>query len=479
MKKVMVVDDDEKVIIDIAGVLEREGYTVAAFTSAPSALETLDALRDIDLIVTDIRMPVIDGHEILARALKRPRPVPVIVLTGYGDVDTAVNVMKAGASDFLCKPVSGKELAVRVKRVLEKQELADEVALLRKRLETAETFHSIVGKSKKMMEVYSLINSVASTDATVLVTGETGTGKELVARAVHLASDRSTEPFVPISCTAIQHTLLESELFGHEKGAFTGAHALKAGKLESAKKGTVFLDEVGDTSLGIQAKLLRVLQEREFERVGGIKRLSLDARIITATNRDLNRLVKDGGFREDLYYRLNVVEIALPPLREREGDILALAENFLDFFKKRYGKTIEGFAPSAVTQLLEHSWPGNVRELRNAIERTVLTNPRRWVDRVARLEPPASLPEAFKDLPGRLNYLRAKETVSHELEKTYLVQYMRQECGRINRVADLMGVSTRTVSRQLERFGLDKVVFKEKSASSGAAVSGRNAAPSL
>ncbi|HXI10925.1 MAG TPA: sigma-54 dependent transcriptional regulator, partial [Thermodesulfobacteriota bacterium] len=446
------------------GVLEKEGYTVAAFTSAASAVETLAALREVDLIVTDIRMPVIDGHEILKTALTRPRPVPVIVLTGYGDVDTAVNVMKAGASDFLCKPVSGKELAVRVKRVLEKQDLADEVAVLRKRLESAETFHSIVGKSKKMMEVYGLINSVASTDATVLVTGETGTGKELVARAVHMASDRAAEPFVPISCTAIQHTLLESELFGHEKGAFTGAHALKTGKLESAGKGTIFLDEIGDTSLDIQAKLLRVLQEKEFERVGGIKRIRLDSRIITATNRDLERFVKEGRFREDLYYRLNVVEIDLPPLREREDDILALAEHFLDLFKKRYGKTIEGFSPAAVEQLLEHSWPGNVRELRNVIERTVLTNPRRWIDGIARLETSAGLPEAFKELPGRLDYRKAKETVSSELERAYLVRYMRQECGRINRVAELMGISTRTVSRQLEKFGLDKMVFKEKNA---------------
>ncbi|MBI5588736.1 MAG: sigma-54-dependent Fis family transcriptional regulator [Deltaproteobacteria bacterium] len=464
MKKVMVIDDDEKVIIDIAAVLEKEGYTVATFTSAPNALETLDALRDIDLVLTDIRMPVIDGHEILKRVLARSRPVPVIVLTGFADVDTAVNVMKAGASDFLCKPISGKELVVRIKKVLEKQELAEEVVSLRKRLETAETFHSIVGKSKKMMEVYELINSIASTDTTVLVRGETGTGKELVARAIHLASERKGDPFVPISCTAIQHTLLESELFGHEKGAFTGAHALKTGKLESAGKGTVFLDEIGDTSPDIQAKLLRVLQEKEFERVGGIRQLKLDARIITATNRNLEQLVHESRFREDLYYRLNVVQVDLPPLREREGDILALANSFLDFFKKRYDKTIEGFSPSAVEQLLGHSWPGNVRELRNAIERTVLTNPRRWIDRVSRLESAGGLPEAFKDLPGRLNYLKAKDTVSQELEKTYLIQYMRQEKGQINRVAELMGVSTRTVSRQLEKYGLDKMVFKEKKA---------------
>ncbi|MFQ5736332.1 MAG: sigma-54-dependent transcriptional regulator [Thermodesulfobacteriota bacterium] len=463
MKKIMVVDDDEKIILDIAEILEKEGYTVATFTSAPHALQTLDAVGDIDLVITDIRMPVMDGTKILDASQNRKRPVPVVVLTGYGDVDTAVNVMKAGASDFLCKPVSGKELAVRVKKVFEKQDLANEVVSLRRRLESAESFHAMVGKSKKMLEVYDLINSVAGTDTTVIIRGETGTGKELVARAIHDASDRKQAPFIPISCTAIQHTLLESELFGHEKGSFTGAHAMKAGKLESAGAGTVFLDEVGDTSLEIQAKLLRVLQEKEFERVGGTKQIKLGARVLAATNRDLEEGVRAERFREDLYYRLNVVQIDLPPLREREEDILTLAEHFLDAFKKRYNKKIEGFAPSAVEQLLEHTWPGNVRELKNAIERTVLTNPRMWIDRISRLETDRGFTKMFTELPGRLGYLKAKEDVAAELEKTYLVDYMRREQGQINRVAELMGVSTRTVSRQLDRYGLDKTLFKGRS----------------
>ncbi|MDP2690070.1 MAG: sigma-54 dependent transcriptional regulator [Deltaproteobacteria bacterium] len=462
MKKVMVIDDDEKVILDVAEVLEKEGYTVATFTSAPHALQTLEAVGGIDLVVTDIRMPVMDGTRVLDAALGMKRPVPVIVLTGYGDIDTAVNVMKAGASDFLCKPVSGRELAVRIKKVFEKQDLADEVRSLRRRIETAESFHAIVGKSKKMLEVYGLINAVAGTDTTVLIRGETGTGKELVARAIHNASDRKEEPFVPISCTALQHTLLESELFGHERGAFTGAHALKAGKLESAGNGTVFLDEVGDTSAEIQAKLLRVLQEKEFERVGGMKQIKLNARVLAATNRDIEEGVKGGQFREDLYYRLNVVQIDLPPLREREEDILTLADHFLDSFKRRYNKNIEGFAPAAVEQILEHAWPGNVRELRNAIERTVLTNPRRWIDRIARLDTDKGLSRMFGELPGRLSYLKAREDVASELEKTYLIQYMRRENGQINRVAELMNVSTRTVSRQLEKYGLDKMLFRDK-----------------
>ncbi|MBI5810646.1 MAG: sigma-54-dependent Fis family transcriptional regulator, partial [Deltaproteobacteria bacterium] len=247
MKKVMVVDDDEKAVQDIAEILENEGYTVATFTSAIHAIKTLEAVQDIDLILTDIRMPSVDGAEVLKAAQKSKRQIPVIVFSGFGDVETAVNMMKAGASDFLCKPVSGKELAVRIKKVLEKKDLSDEVESLRRRLESAESTYAIVGKSKKMQEVYELINAVAKTDATVVIRGETGTGKELVAKAIHEASHRRDNPFVGISCTALQHTLLESEFFGHEKGSFTGAHALKIGKLESADAGTVFLDEVGDT----------------------------------------------------------------------------------------------------------------------------------------------------------------------------------------------------------------------------------------
>jgi len=458
----MVVDDDQKAVLDIAEILERDGYTVATFTSAVHALKALEAVQNVDLLLTDIHMPNMSGTELLKAALKMRRPVPVIVFTGYGDVDTAVNIMKAGASDFLCKPVSGKELIVRIKKVIEKQELAEEVALLRKRISAAESFKKIVGRSKKMLEVYELINAVARTESTVLIRGETGTGKELVARAIHEVSDRKKNPFVAIGCTAIQKTLLESELFGHEKGAFTGAHATKIGKLESAAGGTVFLDEIGDTSMEIQVKLLRVLQEKEFERVGGIKRIGLDARVLAATNRNLEKLVKEDKFREDLYYRLNVMQIDLPPLREREEDIILLAENFLEIYNKRYDKKIEGFAPSALDALLAHSWPGNVRELQNAIERTVLTSPRKWIDRISRLEVLHGPQGTLSDMPSRMSYTKAKETLASDLEKTYLIQYMRQEKGQINKVAELMGVSTRTVSRQLDKYGLDKSHFKPK-----------------
>ena len=460
-KRIMVVDDDAKAALDIASILEKEGFIVVTFTSAVHALNTLEAVEDIDLILTDIRMPGMDGIELLEAALNMERPVPVIVFTGFGDIDTAVNVMKAGASDFLCKPVSGAELVVRMRKVFEKQQLSEEVACLKKRLEVSQGLAKLVGKSKKMQEVYALISAVAQTKVTVLLVGETGTGKELVARAIHDTGERKDEPFVAINCAAIQSALLESELFGHEKGAFTGAYAAKAGKLECAGAGTVFLDEVGETSPAIQSKLLRVLQEAEFERVGGLKPIKLNARIVAATNSNLEAAVKDGGFRQDLYYRLNVIQIELPPLRDREGDIPLLAEHFLDVYKKRHHKMVEGFAPSAIEQMLEYHWPGNVREMQNAIERTVVTNPRRWIDKIARLESASSLANAFNRLPTRLDYHKARLTMAHELDRTYLLHFMRQEKGQIARVAELMGISTRTVSRMLERWDLDKTYFKK------------------
>ncbi|MEE8574317.1 MAG: sigma-54 dependent transcriptional regulator [Thermodesulfobacteriota bacterium] len=465
--QLLVVDDEEKIALNIAEMLETEGYNVAVSTSAAHAMSVLDALGEIDLILTDYRMPGVTGMDLLDFAIKRDIPIPVILFTGHGDVDTAVEVMKAGASDFICKPVSGKELLVRVKKVLEKNELAKEVTSLRKKLASSESFHTIVGKSKKMLDVYELINSIAKTDATVLIRGETGTGKELVAKAIHEASDRKDAPFVAVCCTALQQTLLESELFGHEKGAFTGAHASKPGKMETAGSGTFLLDEVGDTSLGIQSKLLRVLQEMEFERVGGLKTLKLNARVLASTHKNLEEDVRSEEFREDLYYRLNVLQIEVPPLREREGDILLLAEHFLAGFNKRYNKKTEGFAPSAITQMLEYNWPGNVRELKNVIERTVLTSPRLWIDKLSGVDlkkSEAGAPQEsdiYSSMTDRLDYAHAKETALEGLEKTYLLHYLKLEKGKINKVADRMGVSVRTISRLMNKYDVDKVAFKE------------------
>lgn len=463
MKKIIVIDDEERIAATISDTLKNEGYNVVAFTGGEAAMRVINVVDDIDLILTDIRMPGVDGIEVLnfVRGLKRP--IPVIVFTGHGDVETAVEIMKQGASDFLSKPVSSEELLVRVNKVLEKRQLVSEVESLRKKVEASESFHKIVGKSKGIQEVYELIEAVAGNDATVLIRGETGTGKEMVARAIHAAGSRKDEPFVAISCSALQQTLLESELFGHEKGSFTGAQGQKIGKLESAGKGTVLLDEIGDTPPDVQIKLLRVLEEREFERVGGLKPIKLNARILAATNRDLEEAIADGRFREDLYYRLNVIQMDIPPLRERQEDIVLLANYFLEFFSNRHDRPIDGFTPGAVEQLIRCDWPGNVRELKNVMERTVLTTSRRWIDGLSGFEGTRQrrTGESKADLPKREPYAVARDNLLDELEKAYLHHYMTEEKGRAAAVAEKMGVNVRTVNRMIKKHGLDRVDFKE------------------
>ncbi len=455
MKKIVIVDDDDKLAIEIAGILERHGYTAAIYTSSPLALNAIETIRGIDLVLTDINMPLTSGREILNAA--NNRNIPVIVITGFGDTDTAVETMKGGASDFICKPVGAKELLIRVEKVLEKRDLAVELDGLRRKLESSVSFFSLAGRSKKMLEVYELISAVAKTDSPVLITGETGTGKELVARAIHKASSRSDEPFIGISCSALQPTLLESELFGHEKGSFTGAHAMKAGKFELAGNGTVLLDEIGDVPYEMQPKLLRVLELMEFERVGGVSPVKLRSRLVAATNRDLEKSVKHGSYREDLYFRLNVMRIELPPLRERGEDIIILAHHFLDVYKKQYNKAvIEGFTPSAVTQILEYGWPGNVRELKNAVERTVLTCSKRWIDRL-----PVAAGTRLGHLGNMVAQMGFSEAMLNDLEKTYLIHYLRQERGKINKVSRHFGASTRTVTRLIQKYGLDKKEFRK------------------
>ncbi|HHL40190.1 MAG TPA: sigma-54-dependent Fis family transcriptional regulator [Deltaproteobacteria bacterium] len=460
MKKIAVVDDDQGVAASIESILERRGFDVDTYESATSFIDGLDASGDIDLVLTDVCMPGLDGIAMLRRLKERSINVPVIVFTGFGDVDTAVRAMKAGASDFLCKPVGSDELLFRVRKVLEKHKLSREVAALRKRLATTESFHELVGRSTAMVRVFELIEAVAATDATVLITGETGTGKELVAKAIHAASSRADEPYVAISCTALQDTLLESELFGHEKGSFTGAVSTRVGRLEAACGGTVLLDEVGDTSAAIQSKLLRVIEERQFERVGSSKPIKLKARLLAATSRDLDAAMRQGAFREDLYYRLDVVRIDMPPLREREDDVVLLANHFLEKFSALYDKEIEGFAPEAVNEILSYHWPGNVREMKNVIERTVLTSGPGPITRLQRLGAARGRPAGIEDLPERLDYASARESLSEELERTYLTHYMERERGRIGAVAEAMGVSVRTVTRMLKRHGLDKREFK-------------------
>jgi two-component system response regulator HydG len=377
---VLLVDDDEILLRRLQNLLVRAGFEVSSATDGLHALgEVRHRLPDI--VVTDVRMPGIDGVELLHRTKALDPNIAVVVMTAFGTVGDAVRAMRGGAEHYVTKPVDLDELSLVLERVMQARALRAETNLLRARVRNEHRFENLLGTSAPMQSLVKTILQVAPSRATVLITGESGTGKERVAQAIHEASPRKDGPFVKLHCAALAETLLESELFGHEKGAFTGANTRREGRFKMAHGGTLFLDEISEISPAIQVKLLRVLQEREFERVGGNETLKVDVRIIAATNRDLANLVRDGRFREDLYYRLNVVSLRLPPLRARREDIPMLANHFLARFAREAGRTIEGFAAEAMSALSQHNWPGNVRELENAVERAVVMTPGSHVGR--------------------------------------------------------------------------------------------------
>ncbi len=369
--KILVVDDEEIILLSCERVLTEEGYEIQTRLSGKEALELL-AEELFDLAIVDLKMPGMDGIELL-RAIKRDYPhISVIMITGYSTIESAVEAMKAGAVDYLPKPFTPDQVTMVVKKALDARNLILENLYLRNELQTKYRFENIIGSSKKMQEIYRLIAKVAPTHSTVLITGESGTGKELIARAVHFNSLRKDRPFVPVDCAVLSENLLESELFGHVKGSFTGAIVTKPGLFEVADGGTLFLDEIGNISLTTQSKLLRVIQEREFTPVGGTRLKKVDVRILAATNKDLPEKIKEGTFREDLFYRLNIVPIHLPPLRERPEDIPLLAQHFLEKYCRELGKKFKALSPAAVELLVRHSWPGNVRELENTMERVAV-----------------------------------------------------------------------------------------------------------
>ena len=369
--RILVVDDEMIVCESCKRILEEEGYEVETALSGKEAFEKMKA-NPFDIVITDLKMPGIDGMEVLRTFRKEYPDSIIIMITGFSTVETAVEAMKLGAFDYIPKPFTPDEVTIVVKKAIEKKSLMLENIYLRQELQEKYGFHNIVGKSKKMQEIYRVIAKVATTDSTVLIYGQSGTGKELIARAIHFNSPRREKQFVPVDCAVLSENLLESELFGHVRGSFTGAVTTKPGLFEVADGGTVFLDEVGNISLSIQAKLLRVLQEREFTPVGGTKAKKVDIRLIAATNKDLEKMIKEETFREDLYYRLNIVPIYLPGLRERPEDIPLLAVHFLKKYAEEMGKAIKGFTPEAMEKLMRYPWPGNVRELENVIERTVV-----------------------------------------------------------------------------------------------------------
>ncbi|MBI5411373.1 MAG: sigma-54-dependent Fis family transcriptional regulator [Nitrospirae bacterium] len=451
--KILVVDDDAVARDLLAEALRKEGYEVEAVAGGAEAIECGRQTR-FDLVLTDMRMGAVDGIAVL-RAFKQSSPdTGTVLLTAFGSMEGAIEAIKQGAYDYLAKPFKKEEIKLVVRRALEHNRLLRENTRFREQLRERTDQSQLVGSSPPMLDVYKLVARVATGKSTVLLEGESGTGKELIARAIYSNSPRRDRPFVPVNCAALPDQLLESELFGHEKGAFTGAVGFKPGLIETADGGTLFLDEIGDLGIALQVKLLRVIQEQEVRRVGGTVTAKVDVRIIAATNRDLTKLVKEGRFREDLFYRLNVVRILLPPLRERREDIPMLAHHFLQKFSGG-DKPIRGFVPETMTLLQRHQWPGNVRELENVIERAVSLSH-------GPLVLPEDLPDAVRTagasaeseaLP-RETQEKSPLLTLEEMEKQYLLRVLREVGGNKVRAAKILGIDRRTLYRMAERFGL-------------------------
>jgi two-component system, NtrC family, response regulator AtoC len=444
---ILVVDDDEITCNLLEEVLSKEGYGVEKALNGNEAIEK-GAKKNYDVVLTDIKMAGADGMEVLHTYRQKSPDTIIVMMTAFGSIETAIGAIKEGAYDYVSKPFKLDEIKLTIRRALEQKRLIEENQLYRQELITKYKLENIVGRSSGMLQVYKTIARVADSRSTVLITGESGTGKELIARAIHFNSSRAAKPFVAVDCGALAETLLESELFGHVRGAFTGAVVNKKGLFEEADGGTCFLDEIGDISAAMQAKLLRVLQEHEIKKVGGTDTIKIDVRIVAATNKNLEELVEEKKFREDLFYRLNVVTIHLPPLRERAEDIPLLADHFLRKYMGENKKNVSQISPEAMEFLLTYGWPGNVRELENVIERSVTLSHRSVI-----------LPD---DLPRRIRAEKkgdlAQTLPSHlplaELEKIYIQKILEEAGGNKKKAADILGIDRRTLYRMAARFGL-------------------------
>ena len=449
MKPTLLIVDDEKPTREGLRAALEERYDVYIAEDAKTAMDLLEA-ENFDVMLTDFRLPNEDGMKLIARAKSLPKPPICILMTAYGSEELAVDAMKHGADDYIAKGrLQIDELEMRIARALKQQTLEVENASLRKQIDAKFGLENIVGQSPVMTEIFEVVQQVAPTRATVLIGGESGTGKELIAKAIHQLSPRAKQPFVTVHCAALAPTLLESELFGHERGAFTGAHERRIGRFEQAQGGTLFLDEIGEIDATIQVKLLRFLGERTFERVGSNKTLTADLRLVAATNKNLEELVKAGKFREDLFFRLRVVEIELPPLRERTGDIPLLAQSFLREFAKENGKNVNDFTADALEALIDFLWPGNVRELRTAIEHAVV------LCRGERI--------ALRDLPPSVRgggargtqLLQGKDLTVKDAEKQLIIRALKETDGNRTRAAQKIGMSRRTLHRKLHEYHLE------------------------
>ncbi len=451
---VLVVDDDHGHRSMLETIITGWGYKVQTADDGTKAVEMVRS-RPFDLVLMDVRMATMDGIEALGKIKEYNPAIPVLIMTAYSSIESAVQALKAGAYDYLTKPLDFDALKICVERALEHTRLKTENLALREKLR-AEASLNIVGRSRPMKELMEMVSMVAPSDATVLITGESGTGKELIARSIHYNSDRKERPLVTVNCAALTETLLESELFGHERGAFTGADRRREGRFMQANGGTIFLDEVGEVSLAMQAKLLRVIQEKEIQRVGSDSTLKVDVRIVAATNRDLRDDVAKGKFRQDLFYRLSVVVLNIPPLRERTEDIPPLAQFFLEKYAERHRKIIKGFTPAAMDMLIKHKWPGNVRELENAIERAVILLQGEYL---TERELPLSISETFASMApgqtGRKDPDGEFETRPlEEVEKSAILQALKGSGGNKSEAARRLGITRRTLYKKLEKYGI-------------------------
>jgi putative PEP-CTERM system response regulator len=443
----LIVDDEKNIREGISEYFTLSGYEVTQAQDGDEAIKRLDK-GDIDLVITDLRMPKVSGEAVLKHAVAHYPTVPVIMLTGHGTVETAVEAMRDGAYDFISKPLNLDHLELMVKRALKGRETELKNRELIEEVEARRKFSSMIGKSPEIKKIFEVIQRVAPTKASVLITGESGVGKELVADAIHSLSPRRDKPFIKVHCAALAESLLESELFGHEKGSFTGAQARKRGRFELANEGSLFLDEIGEIDQNVQIKILRVLQEKKFERVGGEETLEVDARIIAATNRDLKAEIDKGSFREDLYYRLNVINIHVPPLRERKDDIPLLAAAFLKEFSEENGKKLEGFDAKTRTALYTYPWPGNVRELRNCVESAV-------VMAKGGIVMPDDLPPSVRS-SSESNLIRVPMGSSlDEAERILIRETLAANSGNKSKTADILGIGRKTLYEKIGEYGLD------------------------
>jgi len=448
---ILIIDDEPAQVQALSGFLKKKGFTIEKANSGSDGISVVEK-KSVDLIITDFKMPDMDGLSVLKRAKEINPEIDVILMTAYGTIESAIEAMREGAVDYLTKPVDLSQLELMINRVLERKQLISENRLLREQLAEKFRFEQIISVSETMEEAINIAGRVAPSKATVLITGESGTGKELIARAIHFASPRKDQPFLAVNCAALAENLLESELFGHEKGAFTGADRLRKGRFESANSGTLFIDEIGEIVLTTQVKLLRVLQEQSFERVGGTDPIHVDVRILTATNRNLEQMVENGTFREDLYYRLNVVRINIPPLRKRKADIPLLVDYFLKKYSTENNKPVSGISREAMDHLMKYDFPGNIRELENMMEQAVVLTRQNVI--------------TTKDLPMTVQNIRleSRKTASlkqgnftqqvEDFERSLIEKALAETNGVQTKAAEILGITERHLRYKLKKYGM-------------------------